>query len=113
MDRLKYFLDILKIQARFYISDPVDAKRGVEIEWIKHHDCVAFLTLPLDLDFILSRDIASRLTRWGRFAPHERRADGRMPQEMDAGEIERIVIMLSSTLDLLAERGALAIANHT
>ena len=37
----------------------------------------------------------------------------RTPEEMDAGEIERSVIMLSSTLDLLAERGALAIANHT
>ena len=42
-------LDILKIQARIDISDPVNAKRGVEIEWIKHHDCVAFLTLPLSL----------------------------------------------------------------
>ena len=33
----------------------VNAKRGVEIEWIKHHDCVAFLTLPLDSKVVTSR----------------------------------------------------------
>ena len=67
-------LDILKIKARFYTSDPVNAKRGVEIEWIKHHDCVAFLALSQ----LLSRDISSRLDRGDSLL-----TKARTPQEMD------------------------------